>query len=116
MDKFKVIVDSSEGSFLGFSDLAIDGGLVHGKDSYYQIVIRRSDGTRYSKVVLENDTNFKLPKFASDYLSTEDPNIFLIEIRTRRESSGLWSKRVKVFVVYREDSENYEIVAIRRES
>ena len=116
LDKFKVIVDSSEGSFLGFSDLAIDGGLVHGKDSYYQIVIRRSDGTRYSKVVLENDTNFKLPKFASDNLSTEDPNIFLVEIRTRRESSGLWSKRVTVFVVYREDSENYEIVAIRRES
>ena len=116
LDKFIVNVDTSEGSFLGFSDLAIDGGLVHGKDSYYQIVIRRSDGTRYSKVVLENDTNFKLPKFASDNLSTEDPNIFLVEIRTRRESSGLWSKRVTIFVVYREDSENYQIVAIRRES
>ncbi|TFB10708.1 hypothetical protein E3V55_05475 [Candidatus Marinimicrobia bacterium MT.SAG.3] len=116
LDKFKVIADSSEGSFLSFSDLAIDGGLVHSEDSYYQIVIRRPDGTRYSKIVLENDTKFKLPKFASDNLSTEDPNIFLIEIRTRRESSGLWSKRVTVFVVYREDSENYEIVANRRES
>ena len=116
LDKFSIILDASEGSFLGFSDLAIDGGLVPSEDSYYQIVIRRPDGTRYSKLVLENDTNFKLPIFASDNLSNEDPNIFLVEIRTRRESSGLWSKRVTVFVACREDSEDYEIVAVRRES
>jgi len=116
LDKFKVIVDSSEGSFLGYSDLAIDGGLVHSDDSYYKIVIRNHDGTRYSEVVLENKTNFKLPMFTGDDLSTEDPSIFLVEIRTRRGSSGLWSKKVLVYLAYNPELGEYKLLGIRRET
>jgi len=116
LDKFKVIVDSSEVSFLGFSDLAIDGGLVRSEDSYYQIVIRNPDGAKYSKLVLENKTNFKLPMFAGDNLSSEDPKIFTVEIRTRRISSGLWSKRVLVYLAHNPESGEYKLLGIKRES
>jgi len=116
LDKFSIILDSSEGSFLGFNDLAVDGELVHSEDSYYQVVIRSHDGTRHSEVVLENKTNFKLPVFASDNLSTEDPNIFSVEIRTRRGASGLWSKRVLVYITYNPELGEYNILGIRRET
>ena len=116
LDKFEIIIDSSDVSFLGFSDLAIDGNLVHSEDSYYQIVIRHPDGTKYSDVVLENKTNIKLPMFAADNQSTEDPSIFSIEIRTRRGTSGLWSKKVLVYLTYNPDMGEYKLLGIRRET
>ena len=116
LDKFSIILDASEGSFLSFSDLAIDGGLVLGEDSYYQIVIRRQDGTSYSKVVLKNETNYKLPIFAGDNLSVEDSKIFTVEIRTRRSSSGLWSKRVLVYIAYNPELGEYNLLGIKRET
>ena len=116
LDKFSIIPDSSEGSFLGFSDLAKDGGLVFSEDNYYQIVIRRQDGTSYSKVVLKNKTNFKLPIFAGDNLSIEDPKIFTVEIRTRRNSSGLWSKGVLVYLAHNKELGKYILLGIMRET
>ena len=116
LDKFSIIPDSSEGSFLGFSDLAKDGGLVFSEDNYYQIVIRRQDGTSYSKVVLKNKTNFKLPIFAGDNLSIEDPKIFTVEIRTRRNSSGLWSKKVLMYIACNPELGEYNLLGIRRET
>ena len=116
LDKFSIIPDSSEGSFLGFSDLAKDGGLVFSEDNYYQIVIRRQDGTSYSKVVLKNKTNFKLPIFAGDNLSIEDPKIFTVEIRTRRNSSGLWSKKVLMYIACNPELGEYNLLGIMRET
>ena len=116
LDKFNVVADSSEGSFLGFSDLAIEGGLVRDVDSYYQIVIRRQDGTSYSRVVLENKTNYELPVFAGVNPSIEDPRIFTVEIRTRRGSSGSWSKKVLVYIAFDPESGGYELLGIRRET
>jgi len=116
LDKFKVIVDSSEASFIGFSDLAIDGGLVQSDVSYYQIVIGNPDGTRYSEVVLENTTIFKLPMFTGDDLSTEDQSILTVEIRTRRGTSGLWSKKVLVYLAYNKEAGKYDLLGIKRET
>ena len=90
--------------------------MVHSEDSYYQIVILRPDGTRYSKVVLENKTTFELPMFTSDNLSIEDPKIFTVEIRTRRGTSGIWSKRVLAYIAYNPELGEYKLLGIRRES
>ena len=116
LDRFSIIQDSSEGNFLGFNDLAKDGGLVHSDDSYYNIVIHNPDGTRYSKVVLENKTTFKLPMFTSDNLAIEDPKIFTVEIRTRRGTSGLWSNKVLVYLTYNPELGEHKLLGIRRES
>ena len=54
--------------------------------------------------------------FAADNLSTEDPTIFSIEIRTRRGTSGLWSQKVLVYLTYNPDMGEYKLLGIRRET
>jgi len=116
LDKFELNVDSSEVSYLGFNDLAIDGGLVHDDDTYYQIVIHNPDGTQYSNLVLENKTKFELPMFTGDDLSMEDPTNIFVEIRTKRGSSELWSKRILAFLAYDPESGEYKLLGIRHET
>jgi len=96
--------------------LAIDGGLVHGEDSYYQIVIGNPEGTLHSKVVLENETYFILPMFTGEKLSAEVTRNILVEIRTQRGSSGFWSKKVLVYLSYNSESGKYELLGIMRET
>ncbi len=54
--------------------------------------------------------------FAGDELSTEDPRIFLVEIRTKRGSSGLWSKKVLVHLAYDPILGEYKLLGIKRET
>ncbi len=106
IDLFRVESEGRSNAIFYFQDLAIEAGYETRSSSRYEIIIKNMEPSKRRNKFIERETQFVLP---------DNQVRYEITIRTSRNNRN-WSKKVTVLLVYRKDSKNYEIVAVRRES
>lgn len=113
LDGFKVNLDSTGNHIFSFRDLALDAGVVGSTGNRYKVAVRNVKENSITNYELRGNTYFLLPHISGEKNQIQN---FEIELSTQRDSNWGSDKTVKVYVAYRPHINNFEVVAIRRDS
>ena len=65
------------------------------------------------ELILIKPASINLKQFSA---SSDNGHNYKITIKSRWENRAQWSKKVTNFIAYRDDSNSYEIVSVKRDS
>ena len=122
LDKFNIQKTFDGGQELCFIDLAVKSGLESADISQYRYDLRRNDIAIQPSRSLQNKTCVLLPHKEEVLKATNNSKVsanyeiqWEVKMQVRRESSGKWSKWVKVYMTWDESAGEFDLIGIRRQ-
>ncbi len=112
VDRFEVI-KNTDSLIFRFSDLAVEAGVASSDESSYMVNVTGSVDEESKEIILTKPLSINLKQLSVPSVKKHN---YIISIKTRRGNTAQWSKKVTIFIAYRDDSNSYEIVSVKRDS
>jgi len=112
VDRFEII-KNTDSLIFRFSDLAVDAGVSNPDESSYMVNVTGSFDEESQEFILTKPLSINLKQFSA---SSDNGHNYKITIKTRWGNRAQWSKKVTIFIAYRDDSNSYEIASVKRDS